>query len=374
MPEEKQNLIQVKEHKKPDQSILLEIELNNPKKLNVLNREMIFGLNKILKKWQSREDLSALFIHSTGDRAFCAGGDVSEVYFKILESKKQGADPALAVQDFFQVEYETDYMLFNFPKPVILWGSALVIGGGLGLFMASSYPIVTETSLLAMPEISIGFFPDVGASYFLNQIPNNFGRYLALTACPLNARESCFLNLTKWAFLQKDKSLVFDFLQETSFKNKLEFHNKFNDFYKKPNFLLEQDCWIKDFQKEIEGALVFKNLKAFYDYLSQSNLEDKKWEKNRQNFLKASPTSLALIFEQLKRSKKEQELKDIFEMELIIAMRMAEADDFSEGVRALLIDKSKDPKWNPARIEDLDPAEINKYFEPKKHWNYSLRV
>ena len=364
---QKQEFIQFREHKKPDGSILLEIELNHPKKLNILNLEMIVTLNKKIKEWQNKKELSAVFIHSSGDRAFCAGGDVTQVYWTILESKKRGEDPALAAKDFFQTEYETDYMLFQFPKPVVLWGNGIVMGGGMGLFMASSHPIVTETSLLSMPEISIGFFPDVGSSYFLNQIKNDLGRYLALTACHLNAREACFLNLTKWACFHKEKHNVFDFLLDSSFRDKEEFNNKFKEFYKKPKFLLDQNCWIRDFQKDIEKALEFKDLRSFYHYFSKAEIENKKWEQNRQNFLKASPTSLAIVFEQLKRAKNQQDLKSLFEMEALIAMHQVQNHDFPEGIRALLIDKTKDPRWKPSHIEDLKQSEIDKYFQALKY-------
>lgn len=367
-------LVKFKEHKKIDSSILLEIELNNPKKLNVLNREIIFSLNKKIREWRNRKELSALFIHSAGDRAFCAGGDIAQVYSAIMKSKEEGEDPALATKSFFQTEYETDYMLLHFPKPVVLWGNGVVMGGGMGLFMASSHPIVTETSLLAMPEISIGFFPDVGASYFLSQIKGGIGKYLALTAYRLNARETCYLNLTQWAFSQKEKQNVFDFLLHSSFDSKEEFNSKFNRFYKKPEFLLEQNCWIKDFQKNIEKALAFKDLQGFYSYFSKAKLDDEKWEQNRQNFLKASPTSLAVIFEQFKRSENQQDIKALFEMEMIIAMHKTRNVDFPEGIRALLIDKTKDPKWQPSSVEGIESSEIDKYFKALEDWDYSLDV
>ena len=366
--------IRFTEHKKPDASILLEIELNNPSKLNVLNQEIIFSLNRKIREWKDRKELSALFIHSAGEKAFCAGGDVAQIYSSILESKKKGQDPALPARDFFQTEYETDYMLYQLWQPVVLWGSGIVMGGGLGLFMASSHPIVTETSLLAMPEVSIGFFPDVGASYFLNRIPKDFGRYLALTACRLNASEACFLNLTSWACPQREKQNVFDFLLESSFKNKTEFHSQFKKFYKEPPFLNEQKCWIKNFQGEIEKALEFKDLQAFYSYFSKAELKDKKWEKNRQNFLRASPSSLALVFEQLKRAKSQKDLKSLFEMEAVIALRVAQGTDFLEGVRALLIEKTKDPKWNPPHVEDLNPSKTDEYFATIESLDSSLRV
>ncbi len=369
----KQELIHFKEHKKSDASVVLEIELNNPQKLNVLNLEMIFALNKKIKEWRDRADLSAVFIHSAGEKAFCAGGDVAQVYFSILKSKKEGRDPAEAVKDFFQTEYEADYMLSQLSQPVVLWGDGIVMGGGMGLFMASSHPLVTEASRLAMPEVSIGFFPDVGASYFLSRVKENMGRYLALTACQLNAKEACFLNMAQWAFLREDKQNVFDFLLESSFKNKEEFNIQFRSFYREPRFLSQQDCWIKNFQKDILKALGREDLTGFYNYLLKAEREDQKWERNRRNFLKASPTSLAVSLELLKKAQS-QDLKSIYEMDLTIAMNKARQADFPEGVRALLIDKTKNPQWNPSRIEGLKQTEIDQYFMPSAGWDSSLRV
>lgn len=368
------NMILFREHKKADDSFLLEIKLNNPAKLNVLNKEIIFSLNKEMKKWRDREDLSAVFIHSEGEKAFCAGGDVSQIYSSILEAKKEGSQPAKAVQAFFQKEYEVNYMLSQMSVPVVLWGDGFVIGGGMGLFMSASHPVVTEFSRLSMPEVSIGFFPDVGASYFLNQIPKNFGLYLALTASSLNASSALFLKLTKWDFLQKDKALVFDFMKNSLFQSKEEFNSKFNDLHKKAKKLPELTCWLKEFQNDISQILETKDFKEFYRHFSNEKKEDKKWERNRQNFLKASPTSLAVVSEQLKRAKNQKDRRALFEMELILAMNYSRNSDFPEGVRALLIDKTKDPKWCPANIEEITEEDVEEYFIADPSWNISLNV
>ncbi|MCZ0933240.1 MAG: enoyl-CoA hydratase/isomerase family protein [Oligoflexia bacterium] len=368
------DFILFKEHQKSDSTFLLEIQLNNPSKLNALSLEMIQKLNQEIKKWRDREELSAVFIHSAGDRAFCAGGDVAWLYSQIKASREKGLDLALSAKDFFHTEYETDYMLSQFPKPIVLWGSGIVMGGGMGLFMSSSHPVATESSLFAMPEVSIGFFPDVGASYFLNNIPHRLGLYLALTACRLNARAAQFLNLTPWFFYNKDKQRMFDFLKGASFKNKADFDIQFKDFYKEPDFLSVQECWIENFKTEILKALEFKNLDSFYDYFSQVHLEDKQWEQNRQNFLKASPSSLAVVFEQFKRARRQTDRKALFEMESVIAMNMSCRSDFPEGVRALLVDKTKDPKWSPNHIDNIDPEEIDKYFIPQEGWSCALKV
>ena len=368
------DFILFREHQKSDSTLLLEIQLNNPSKLNALNLEIIQNLNQEIKKWRDREELSAVFIHSSGDRAFCAGGDVVQLYSKIKTSREKKLDPALSAKDFFHTEYEMDYMLSQFPKPIVLWGNGIVVGGGMGLFMSSSHPIATESSLFAMPEVSIGFFPDVGASYFLSRIPNRLGLYLALTACRFRACSAQFLNLTSWFFEDKDKQKVFNFLKNNSFKNRADFDIQFKDFYKEPAFLSAQERWIENFKTEILKALEFKNLNSFYDYFSQVSLEDKQWEQNRQNFLKASPSSLAVVFEQFKRASRQTDRKTLFEMESVIAMNISRRLDFPEGVRALLIDKTKDPKWNPSHVDNIEPEEIDKYFIPQDNWDCTLKV
>lgn len=365
------NCILFKEHKKKDGSFLLEVQINYPQKLNVLNQEIITAFNKAVKSWKGREDLSAVFIHSAGEKAFSAGGDVVELYHRLQKNKK---NPLAPVKDFFQKEYETDYLLREINLPVVLWGNGIVMGGGLGLFMSASHPIATENSLFAMPEAGIGFFPDVGASYFLTKTPQNLGQYIALTGCRFNSKTLQYLNLGRWFFNHKDKQKVFEFLKENIFKDKKDFDFQFQSFYKAPGFLNQQESWIEKFEKEIRQCLAFKNLHSFYDYLSQLDLPEEQWEQNRQSFLKASPSSLAVIFEQFKRAKKEQDLKALFEMETLIAFNISLRPDFKEGVRALLVDKTKDPKWNPASVHQLDAEELQQYFTAQSGWDYSLKV
>ena len=232
--------------------------------------------------------------------------------------------------------------------------------------MASSHPIVTEISLLAMPEIRIGFFPDVGVSYYFPQVQKGLGKYLALTACRLNAIETYFLDLTKWVCLNQDKYNVMDLLLTSSFKNKEEWNQKWKSFYKEPDFLLKQNNWINQFQDSIVEALEHKTLKGFFQYLQKTKLDDKKWQSNRENFLISSPTSLSVTWELFERSKHLKELKSFFEMELKIALNMTRHFDFPEGIKALLVDKIKNPKWQPGTIEEVNPAEIDSYFTEEK--------
>ena len=351
-----------KEHKTKENQILLEIEINNPKKLNVLNKEIVFHLNQTLKTWEKRDDLKLIFMHSSGEKAFCAGGDVVEVVQSLEELKTKGKDISPVVKSFFKLEYETDLRMSEFQKPIVLWGSGIVMGGGLGLFMASSHPIVTETSMLSMPEISIGFFPDVGASYFLNQMPFPFNLWLPLTAYRLNAKEALFLSLSRFSFSSDKKKELFSFLKEVSFSSNEEFSNKLKELEDKALFLLEQKNGLQDHETEIKKALKDRDLKGFYEFMKKSEDKDKTWSFCKKNVLKASPTSMAIIFEQLKRAKT-MSLKECFQMEETLAYNLCCKGDFLEGVRALLIDKTGDPKWQPSSVTDIKKEDINFYFQ-----------
>ena len=359
-------------HKKPDGSVLLEIKLNNPKKLNVLSREMIQALHREIKARREDRDLALVFIHSAGERAFCAGGDVVWIRSQILKSRRRGQDPTLLIRSLFQAEYELNYMLWRFPRPVVTWGDGIVMGGGMGLLMASSHPVLTQTSRLAMPEAGIGFFPDVGASFFFNQIQKDIGRYLALVSYLMNAREAVYLNLASFALPREAKERFFQFLIRSSFKSREEFDSRFKNFCARPDFLETQDNWLKRFEAYILKALEFDDIVSFARHMNQADGEDKKWKKHREIFFRSAPLSLAVIFEQLRRAKSQKSLKKIFEMELAVAIQKAQDFDFLEGVRALLVDKTKDPAWQPRRIEHLKLSDTDRYFKASK--DYSLRV
>ena len=371
----KEKIILFREHKKPSGKTLLEIFLNRPKKLNVLNLHIMLALNKKIREWRDREDLSAVFIHSAGDRAFCAGGDVVQIRSVILKSRAKGEDPALSSQVFFQTEYETGFMLSQLPCPVVVWGTGIVMGGGMGLFMASSHPIVTPTSVLAMPEVLIGFFPDVGCSWFLNKIPGRAGRYLALTAGRLNGFEALSFNLARWAFPESDRQKVLNFMIKTPFSGPADFTQRFKKYFPQNRALLKkQSHRLKALQKEIEKSASYEDFMSFFEGMSaRAPTENETAAQNRKNFLKAPPFSLAVTFEQFKRARG-LSLKAVFEMELALALQISQRHDFSEGVRALLVDKSKDPMWKPARAQDIKPLEVEACFKPLKSWNAGLRV
>ncbi|MAD21828.1 MAG: enoyl-CoA hydratase, partial [Halomonas sp.] len=178
------------EHTTQDGHVIGEITLNAERSLNALTLEMIEEILPRLNQWQSDERVVAVLLDSAGEKAFCAGGDVVNLYKAI-----QGEGAADFPERFFENEYRLDYQLHTFPKPVICWGNGIVMGGGMGLLSGSSHRIVTETSRLAMPEVTIGLYPDVGASWFLNRLPGGAGRFLAMTGGQINAPDAVHLGL-----------------------------------------------------------------------------------------------------------------------------------------------------------------------------------
>ncbi len=368
---EQTNKILFKEHKKSDGSFVAEVKLANPKAFNALTSDMILDLKNHLEKWKENPNISLVFIHGEGERAFCAGGDVKQLFYGIVNCRKQNKDPGLFVQSFFENEYRMNYLMHTYPKPIVLWGNGIVMGGGLGLFVAASHSIVTESSLFSMPEISIGLFPDVGGSYFLSQLEKNLGFYLALTACRFNGAEALFLNFSQLAFKDLHKQEVFDFLLSLSFAGKEEFDKKIKDFQEEKSFSLDQENWLKKYRDEIYQLVESKNIQVIYEKFKTTKLEDKKWLKNKETFLKGSPSSGGVICEQLKRGEN-LSLKEVFKMELIMAMQHARHFDFQEGVRALLIDKTGAPIWNPDHVKKLKNSWIQEHFKSLSGWTNPL--
>ena len=358
-----------KEHPRSDGTFLGEIKLNNPKALNALTLGMIRSIKDQLNQWKQNEKVALIFLHGEGERAFCAGGDIKSLYSLILKAREEKTDPGLAVEPFFREEYKMDYLLHTYPKPVVVWGQGIVMGGGMGLFQAGSHSIVTDTSLLAMPEISIGLFPDVGGSWFLSRLPDKLGGYLALTGCHLNSTEVLFLGWSQLYFKNQEKDEVFKNLLSMGFQNGEDLTHRLQKL--QTNFPASEN-WIEKNKDLISQVVQSEDVKTIYTELKKSSVEDKKWNKNREVFLKGSPTSAGIICEQLKWGQ-DKNLKEIFQMELVLAMQCARHSDFAEGVRALLVEKTGQPAWEPKDINLLKNAWVQEHFTAPLGWVNPLK-
>ena len=331
------------------------ITLNAPESLNSLNMEMCRTMAAQLEKWSKSEQITCLLIESSQKKAFCAGGDVVSLY----QSMKEGGSYH---QDFFYHEYRLDQMIHHFPKPIVVLGNGIVMGGGIGIMNGASHRVVTETTKMAMPEMTIGFFPDVGGSYFLGRMPGNLGLFLALTGARFNGTDALYLEMAD--------SFITSHRLENLKKNL--FQSKFTkNAHQEVGEALE--AFAKDSEDDRPPPQIEPKKEIINELVEGANILEikRKMEKTKTNhqwiqrsiatFLSGSPTSMAVIFEQIKRGKGKT-LAEAFTMEENMARQFGKSHDFSEGVRSLLIEKDNHPSWKPAKLKDVTCEIVESYF------------
>jgi enoyl-CoA hydratase/carnithine racemase len=343
--------------------------LTKPAALNALDLQMIRLLTPQLEKWQQDPKIVMVFLDGSGERAFCAGGDIVSMYksMQASQSDKETSDVTnkLALQEFFTEEYQLDYLIHTFSKPVLVWGNGIIMGGGLGLMSGGSHRIVTETSRIAMPEISIGLYPDVGGSYFLNTMPTGCGLFLGLTGASINATDALYSHLADYYVPHDAKATLFSRLLSANWQKGLlqqilssicdEFHSLHIGQLPQGNLKENQD-WLTNLAVQTDVA------KAV-DYILSASAEDNKWLNKAQKTLSAGSAITAhLVFEQLQRGKA-MTLAECFQMELGMSCQCGEFGEFQEGVRALMIDKDNQPNWRFKSVEQVPQATIDYFFE-----------
>lgn len=353
------------------------VQLNAEKTLNALSLDMIDLIAAQLATWSTDDNVAMVFMHAAGEKAFCAGGDLQRLYQSMLNHhESQHKNDITANQyacDFFEREYRLDYVIHTYSKPILCWGHGIVMGGGMGLMAGASHRVVTEKSRLAMPEIGIGLFPDVGGSYFLNQMPEHVGLFLALTGAMINASDARFINLADYVIAQADKAQVLKILQQQpwttlSTKNGFLLDTVLNDAQIK--LAESSDCVTAG---PIETQLHTIQTLGASDNHSQQNIDevieaiinhnsDDKWLSKASASLKKGSPSSAHLASLLLNLAKDMSLADVFRLEYLAALHCAARPDFAEGIRALLIDKDLQFKWHPATHADITPEWIDGYI------------
>jgi enoyl-CoA hydratase/carnithine racemase len=339
-------------------------QLNLEKALNALNLDMIRLLDPQLRRWAADPGIACVVLHGAGSKAFCAGGDVRFLRDAILAHKDTPA-PNPQAQAFFAEEYRLDYRVHTYAKPILVWGSGIVMGGGLGLLAGASHRVVTETSRIAMPEIGIGLYPDVGGSWFLRRMPGRTGLFLALTGASLNAADALELDLADFFLRAADQEPLFEELALAQWSGRPE----------DDRAVLSQV--LRRFAREAAAARPVSNVQAHADAIASLTGGDSlaeivaaitgysgsdPWLKKAAASLAAgSPTSAALMWELWHRAK-HLGLADVFRLELIVSLQCCEHPDFAEGVRALLVDKDNQPRWSPATLAGITSAWVSEHF------------
>ena len=338
-------------------------QLNAEKSLNALSLDMIRLLDPQLQRWAHDPTIACVVLHGAGEKAFCAGGDVRSLRQAVVEY--QGAPPNPGALAFFGEEYRLDHRIHRYPKPILVWGGGIVMGGGLGLLAGASHRVVTETSRIAMPEIGIGLFPDVGGSWFLRRMPGQMGLFVALTGVPLNAHDALVAGLGNHFLRAADRPALFEQLlaaqwQESAGANRLLLSQLLDEHAGKAAALLPESNLRKQ-AAAIESLCVGNTVAEVVQGIGAYAGEDA-WIKRGAAMLAAgSPTTMALVWE-LRRRAATLSLAEVFRLELIVALQCCAHPDFAEGVRALLIDKDNKPQWQPATLDAVTPAWLDAHF------------
>ena len=340
------------------------LKLNAEKTLNSLTLSMVNALSGQLTLWAEDDEIAVIILMGNGDKAFCAGGDIQELYQSAIASP---GEPCIKGEAFFKHEYQLNYQIHTYKKPIICLGNGIVMGGGLGLMAGASHRVATESTRIAMPEITIGLFPDVGGTYFLNRMPYNFGVFFALTGASINARDALYTKLADYMIPWSSHEKLLKNLQKVSWSTSdIEKNHRFVDQQIKHLEVNEQDLQnlmvseVQTHHKLLETICLHNSLAEVIREIKEFD-EDSHWfDKAKSAIEHGSPLSSVLIYEQLRRHR-HSDLETVFLSEYQLATNVIRYPEFAEGVRALLIDKDKSPNWNFKHFSDV-PCEVLESF------------
>lgn len=330
--------------------------LNAPKTLNGLSLEMARLLDAQLCTWAADPAIAVVVLEGAGEKAFCAGGDLQALY-RSMRAQPSGRDPLANAYaaDFFETEYRLDHRIHTYAKPLLCWGHGIVMGGGIGLMGGASHRLVSERSKLAFPEITVGLFPDVGGSALLRRVPGRVGLFLALTGAPLNAGDAIHAGLADLHVPEAQRAAVYDALVAAVWETEDA------DNHARLGALLAQFATPAPAGPLQLHAALLATLCAHDDLdtlaaaIRTLDVEDAWLRSAQTTLLQGAPGSARLGFE-LQRRAADLSLADVFRLEYVVALHCAAHGDFAEGIRALLIDKDRNPRWNPSTLAEATPA------------------
>jgi len=333
------------------------------KPLNSLLLETIDQLAANIGAWLADEHIACIILNSSSNRAFCAGADITALYQSIREAG--GGDNPYA-QAFFLNEYTLNYMLHTASKPIVVWGNGIVMGGGLGLLGGCSHRIGTPTTRIAMPEITIGLFADAGGTKFLSTMPDHLGLFAGLTGCQLSASDALELGLLDIIVEAERKDEILEGLMQLPWVSD-EHENArlitgFLDRYRSstivPMNLMSRRDQVTNLMRSCLAA------DNFFDVFDATGAFGDEWlDAAMKTYRNGSPTTARVTVEQMQRAQG-MSLADMFRMELVIAYQCIRHPDFPEGIRALLIDKDRNPQWRYKSARKVPDAFVAEHFRP----------
>ena len=320
------------------------ITLQRPKALNAMTYEMCLAIEDTLVKWKHDSKVELIIIDAQGDKAFCSGGDISDLY---EEGRKKNYSYG---KKFWGDEYRLNALIAKYPKPYIAFMQGFTMGGGVGISCHGSHRIVCETSKIAMPECSIGLIPDVGGSLLLARAPSNLGYYLGITGTQMDAADAIYSGFAD------------SFIEKNEWPNVIEDLEKSGDTSVLQKYLKSPgDSQLAINKKFFEAAFESKNLSKIVKFLSKS--ENPLAHLASQKIIKNCPIAMTYTLEMLSRLTPTSKIEDALDLEYRFTSRAQEFGSFQEGIRAAIIDKDRKPKWK-FKIDGVPKEIIDEFFKP----------
>ncbi len=340
------------------------ITLNRPRALNALHPYMMCKLRVILGQWQENPDVHAVILRSNSERAFSAGGDLRAVYESIRDQQFD------LLRFLFQEEYALDHLVKTYTKPYISFIDGIVMGGGMGISINGNYRIMSDRIVAAMPETKIAFFPDAGATHFLNQAPGRIGMYLALTGntCDLNdAVTARFATHIATSDTQKNLFEEVISLNTKSADHAQQLISEHLSPYQSTDS--SQESFLSKHRCDIDQHFSRPSLEDIISSLESAakTPRDEFARETLETLRKRSPTSLHITHRQMKLGENFSSFQDAVELEYKLSQHVIHHHDFPEGMRAVIIDKDQSPRWSPTSIHDVPQSLIDAHFLDLDH-------
>lgn len=322
------------------------LSLNRPDALHALNPAMCAAMSQALTGWAANDGVQAVILDHAEGRGFCAGGDIAFLRESALEDGGAGG------RRFFFDEYRLNHQLFTYAKPIVSFMDGITMGGGVGIALPCRFRVATERTKLAMPETGIGLFPDVGGGWYLSRLPGRVGQFLALTGARLDGAECLALGIATHYL----PSEVLATAKARIIAGE-DIAGVLDDLSAEP-----PHARILDNRAEIDRLFASDRLEDIFAALEADGSE---WAAKELKTLRTkSPQACKVALRQLAESKKLTDFADNMAMEYRIGSRVLTRPDFAEGVRAVIVDKTNDPQWNPATPEEVTDEMIDAIFAP----------
>lgn len=349
----------IAEHAAPGGRAVAEITLNVEATLNSLSLGMAHTIAAALRGWHNDGRIACVLIRGAGDRAFCAGGDIQALYAAMVKNHAAGRVVDDYPFQFFEHEYRLDYLIHTYPKPVVALGHGVVMGGGLGIYSASRFRLVTEGSRIACPEVTIGLFPDAGATWLLRNLNPAVALFLGCTGSHVNCADALGAGIATHSVAGASRPGVLAALNAVDYSGDATDFDRVGEALSAlpgPELPEAQLGAVPD-SLSLEGG--FADVAGRIGGLAGAS----RWvDKGIATMRRGCPTSVGILIEQLRRAPG-LDLADCFRLEMTVGTHCAHNGDFAEGVRALIIEKDNRPRWRYGNLDGLDAAHVLGHFE-----------